>query len=118
MSKNKVTLTIDKPTQCNIDCPLQYQGICFPIGRIIESELIPSWCPLEDCKEQKINIVDFTKKEEEYFIQECGFTEEELRFFNLRKNKTYIEIADIMKISVRTANNISKRVKKKIIRVI
>jgi DNA-binding NarL/FixJ family response regulator len=64
-------------------------------------------------------IHDFVEKELEYFRKECNFTEDELKYFNLKaKGKTNIFIAMEMNVSERTVNNISKKVKKKIIKVL
>lgn len=119
MRKKKVTLTIEKPTQCDNDCPLQYQGICFPMSRSIDGKSIPSWCPLEDCKKPKVNIVDFTRKEIEYYLENCNFSDEEKKVFQFRnKKKGYEEIAQIMNISLSTAKRIGVKINKKILKVI
>ena len=64
-------------------------------------------------------IHEFVESELEHFRKECNFTEDELKYFNLKaKGKTNIFIAMEMNISERTVNNIAKRVRKKIIKVL
>ena len=66
-----------------------------------------------------MQIYDFVKSELDMFRRECNFTEEELQFFNLRSSGLTIEvIAEQMNISVGKANILSKKVKKKMIRVV
>ena len=64
-------------------------------------------------------IQDFVEKELEYFRKECNFTEDELKYFNLKaKGKSNVFISMEMNVSERTVVNISKKVKKKIIKVL
>lgn len=65
-----------------------------------------------------MKICDFTKPEIEYLLAECNFTKEQLDFFKLRADDIPIEkCAEIMNISISTANRISKKVNKKIEKV-
>lgn len=64
-------------------------------------------------------ISDFVEWELEKFRNECNFTEEELEFFNHRAKNIPIErIAEMMHISVGKANVLSKKVRRKIIKII
>lgn len=66
-----------------------------------------------------MKINDFVEKELEYFRKECNFSEDELEYFNLKaKNKTNLQISIDMNISERTVNNIGRKVRKKIIKVL
>lgn len=66
-----------------------------------------------------MQIYDFVKSELDMFRSECNFTNEELQFFNLRASGLTIEdVAEQMNISVGKANILSRKVKKKMIRVI
>lgn len=66
-----------------------------------------------------MQICDFVEWELQKFRDECNFTNEELEFFNYRaKNFTIETIAEMMNISVGKANTLSKKVKKKILKVI
>lgn len=68
---------------------------------------------------KRTKICDFVEWELEKFRKECNFTDDELTYFNLRaKNKTHIEIAMKMNCSVSNVDKISKRVRKKMIKVI
>jgi len=69
--------------------------------------------------EKRPKLCNFVKKELEFFIENCNFTDEELQFFNLRaKNKSMIEICDIMHIKESKATTLSNKVNKKIIKVL
>lgn len=64
-------------------------------------------------------ISDFVEWELQKFRDECNFTTEELEFFNYRaKNETLEVIAEKMNISVGKADTLSRKVKKKIIKVL
>lgn len=64
-------------------------------------------------------ISDFVEWELQKFRDECNFTSEELEFFNLRaKNETLAVIAEKMNISEGKADVLSRKVKRKIIKVI
>lgn len=66
-----------------------------------------------------MQISEFTKPEIDNLIEKCNFTESEEEFFLLRtKGVSLLEIAEIMDMSRRTADNYSKRVRRKIIKVI
>lgn len=65
-----------------------------------------------------MSIADYTKKEVEYFLEECNFTEPQEVFFLLRSKDVSIEeCAERMNISVSCANRISAKVRQKIDRV-
>jgi len=65
-----------------------------------------------------MRICDFVKPEIDYLLAECNFTKEQLDFFKLRADDMPIEkCAEIMNISISTANRISKKVNKKIEKV-
>lgn len=66
-----------------------------------------------------MKICSFTRKEIEYYVRECNFTDSELQLFNLRcKDIPLEQCAEEMSISVSTVYRINKRVKKKILKVI
>lgn len=66
-----------------------------------------------------IQIHDFVKSELDKFRNECNFTPEELMFFEYRaQNVPLQQIAEDMNISMSKADNLSRKVKKKIIRVL
>lgn len=65
-----------------------------------------------------MKICGFTRKEIEYCINECNFTEPELRLFNMRcKDIPLEQCAEEMNISVSTVKRISRKMKSKIVRV-
>ena len=50
--------------------------------------------------------VNMTKQEFEYLIDNCGFTDEEIKVLNLnRKGMTYLEIANEMSYCEKTIKN-------------
>ena len=64
-------------------------------------------------------ISEFTKPEIDYLLEKCNFTETEEKFFLLRtQGVSLLEIAEIMNVSRRTADNYSRKVRKKIIKVL
>lgn len=64
-------------------------------------------------------IPDFVEKELQYFRDECNFSEDEMRYFNLRaKNKSNIQIAMEMNVSEAKVSKLARRVKDKILKVI
>ena len=64
-----------------------------------------------------MKICDFTRREVEYFRQECNFTKDEMALFEMRANNIPLEeCAEQMNVSISTAKRISKRVNNKIIR--
>lgn len=64
-------------------------------------------------------IPDFVEKELQYFRDECNFSEDEMRYFNLRaKNKSNIQIAMEMNVSEAKVSKLARRVKDKIKKVI
>ena len=62
---------------------------------------------------------DFTVPELERFRELCNFTDDELKYFNLRaKDKSNIQIALEMNVSEPQVSKLAKRVKSKILRVL
>lgn len=65
-----------------------------------------------------MKICNFTRKEIEYCIRECNFTDQELTLFTMRCKDVPLErCAEEMSISVSTVKRISRKVKNKIVRV-
>ncbi|MBO7676276.1 MAG: hypothetical protein J6S49_02005 [Erysipelotrichaceae bacterium] len=61
---------------------------------------------------------DYTKPELEYFVENCNFTESELRYFMLKsKDSSNVKIAMEMNVSEQQVSVLSKRVRMKIDRV-
>lgn len=68
---------------------------------------------------QRLEIRDFVEWELDKFRNECNFTEDERKCFELKaKDKSIVAIAIEMQTSEATVNRLVKRVKKKIIKVI
>lgn len=66
-----------------------------------------------------LKIPDFTKPEIEYIKEQANFTTQEADLFLLRnKEHSLEECAELMNVSVSTIYRISKKMKKKIIKVI
>lgn len=66
-----------------------------------------------------LKVPDFTKPEIEYIKEQANFTTQEAQLFLLRnKEHSLEECAEIMNVSVSTIYRISKKMKKKIIKVI
>ena len=66
-----------------------------------------------------MKLRDFTVPELDRFRLLCNFTDDELRYFNLRsKDKSNVEIALEMNVSEAQVSKLAKRVKSKILRVI
>ena len=66
-----------------------------------------------------LKIYDFVEWELQKFREECNFTEDELKCFNLKaKNKSIIQIAMAMNISEAQVSKLTSRIKKKILKVI
>lgn len=64
-------------------------------------------------------ISEFTEPEIDYLLGKCNFTETEKEFFLLRtKGISLLEIAEMMNVSRRTADNYSRKIRRKIIKVI
>ena len=62
-----------------------------------------------------LKISEFVEFELQYLRDNCNFTEEELKFFDLRvKDITLEEISYKMQISVSKTNTLSRKVKRKI----
>lgn len=66
-----------------------------------------------------MNIKDFTKPELDYFRENCNFVGVELEIFELRSQGVPIEIiAEMINMSVDGVKKASRRVNKKIIRLL
>lgn len=66
-----------------------------------------------------MKIYEFVEWELQKFREECNFTEDELKCFNLKaKNKSIIQIAMAMNISEPQVSKLTSRIKKKILKVI
>ena len=62
-----------------------------------------------------MKICEFTRREVEYFRQECNFTKEQVTLFDLRVKKIPLEeCAERMNVSVSTVKRLNKRIKTKI----
>ena len=62
-----------------------------------------------------MKICDFTRREVEYFRQECNFTSDEMILFNMRANNIPLEeCAERMNLSVSTIYRLHKKVKIKV----
>lgn len=62
-----------------------------------------------------MKICEFTRREVEYFRQECNFTKEQVTLFDLRvKDIPLEECAERMNVSVSTVKRLNKRIKAKI----
>lgn len=67
----------------------------------------------------RLKICDFVESELNLLRKECNFTDVELEYFNLKaKNKSNTQISFEMHISDATVINISRRVKRKIKKVL
>jgi len=66
-----------------------------------------------------LKIPDFTRREIDYIIENANFTSQEKQLFLLRNEENSLEnCAEIMNVSVSTIYRISKKMKKKIIKII
>ena len=66
-----------------------------------------------------MKIYDFVEWELQKFRDECNFTDDELKYFNLKaKNKSNVAISHEMNISEPQVSKLAKRVKTKILKVI
>lgn len=64
-----------------------------------------------------MKLKDYLTKELEYFRRNCNFTDDEMKYFNLRsKGKSNIEISLEMDISTATVSRLASRVQSKISR--
>lgn len=65
------------------------------------------------------NIYDYTEPELQKFRELCNFTENELILFDLKaKGETIVQIARDMCVSESTVANYTRKVKKKMLKVI
>lgn len=66
-----------------------------------------------------MKISDFVEFELNYFRDYCNFSEEELKYFNLRaKNLSNVQIAMEMNISEAKVSKLARKVKTKMLKVI
>lgn len=66
-----------------------------------------------------MQIYDFTVPELDKFRELCNFSDDELKYFNLRsRHRSNIEISMTMHVSEPQVSKLAKRVKNKIIRVL
>lgn len=66
-----------------------------------------------------LKLYDFVEWELQKFRDECNFTDDELKYFNLKsKNKSNVQIALSMNVSEPQVSKLAKRVKTKILKVI
>ena len=66
-----------------------------------------------------LKIYELTVPELDHFRELCNFDSQELDYFNLRaKRKSNVEISMAMSISVSQVSNLSRRVNRKISKVI
>lgn len=66
-----------------------------------------------------MQIRDFTVPELNMFRELCNFTDDELKYFNLKaKDKSNVQIAFEMKVSEAQVSKLAKRVKSKMKRII
>lgn len=69
--------------------------------------------------QKKMNIKDFTKPELDFFREQCNFVGIENDLFELRSQGVPLEqIAEMLDVSIDGAKKVSRRVNKKIIRVL
>ena len=72
-----------------------------------------------EIEKAELKNLDFNKKEYEYFIENCNFTERQLEIFDLRrKGKSIIEISLKLNMSEATVNRELKKIKHKILKVL
>lgn len=65
-----------------------------------------------------MKICSFTRREIEYYIRECNFTDSEMQLFNMRCKDIPLErCAEEMNVSVSTVKRLSRKMKNKIIKV-
>lgn len=66
-----------------------------------------------------MNLKDFTIPELNKFRELCNFTEDELKYFNLRSSDhSNIQIAFLMNVSESQVSKLARKVKNKIIRIL
>ena len=66
-----------------------------------------------------MKLSNLVKREIEYFIQECNFTEDELSYFQLKaKDKSNVQIATILNVSESKVSCLARAVKSKMEKVL
>lgn len=66
-----------------------------------------------------MKIFNFCKDEENFLIENCNFTDEELKVFKCKqKNYSIVKIAMELSMSERTINNLVDKITNKIIRTL
>lgn len=69
-------------------------------------------------KKNQIKIYDFTKREIDYFRENCNLSPPERELFELRNQYYTLEqAAEKMNISSKTAYRLNKKIKQKIVKV-
>lgn len=72
-----------------------------------------------EIEKAELKNLDFNKKEYEYFIENCNFTDRQKDVFDLRrKGKSIIEISFKLNMSEATVNRELKKIKHKILKVL
>lgn len=70
-------------------------------------------------KQDELKRLDFNKREYDYFIEYCNFTDRQKQILDLRrKGKSIVAISLELYLSERTVNREIKRIKHKIYKVI
>ena len=65
-----------------------------------------------------IRISDFVEKERRYLTENCNFTDDELKYFEMKvKDASDVQVHMSMNVSLRKVSDLSRRVKAKIIKV-
>lgn len=72
-----------------------------------------------ELQKEELKRLDFNKKEYEYFIENCNFTDRQKEILDLRrKGKSIVEISLKIPVSTRTVDREIRKIKNKIIRLI
>ena len=72
-----------------------------------------------ELQKEELKRLDFNKKEYEYFIENCNFTDRQKEILDLRrKGKSIVEISLKIQVSTRTVDREIRKIKNKIIRLI
>lgn len=72
-----------------------------------------------EVQKEELKRLDFNKKEYEYFIENCNFTDRQKEILDLRrKGKSIVEISLKIPVSTRTVDREIRKIKNKIIRLI
>lgn len=72
-----------------------------------------------EVQKEELKRLDFNKKEYEYFIENCNFTDRQKEILDLRRSgKSIVEISLKIPVSTRTVDREIRKIKNKIIRLI